>query len=94
MAQIFDSQPGTMTNNHRTNSRTISALESQRIEQSVSNMSRERRSELLNQDQEQHRSTPNIDASSVNNPNQPLTLSERLNGLSTGNSVANFRRHT
>lgn len=43
---------------------------------------------------DRHRSTPNIDASSVNNPNQPLTLSERLNGLSTGNSVANFRRNT
>lgn len=46
------------------------------------------------QNKDRHRSTPNIDASSVNNPNQPLTLSERLNGLSTGNSVANFRRNT
>lgn len=41
-----------------------------------------------------NKSTPNInDASSLNNPNQPLTLSERLNGLSTGGqSVSNIRR--
>jgi len=33
-----------------------------------------------------------IAARSINNPNQPLTLSERLNGLSSGNSQANLLR--
>lgn len=35
-----------------------------------------------------------VNASSVNNPNQPLTLSERLNGLSTGNSIANLHMNS
>ena len=50
------------------NSRTISALESQRNEQSISNLERERVLEQMNRDN--NKSTPNInDASSLNNPN-------------------------
>ena len=64
---------------------------SQRNDHSASQASNERGSDPR---KDRHRSTPNIDASSVNNPNQPLTLSERLNGLSSGHSVANFRRNT